>query len=609
MKSKIPDQDLVQSDSHQQNDPRGRHPTTDLSLRKLLSSHSSIYNVLANPELDINIPTSPPLGRLERGSPSPLNYLADPSASISSWQSLHLSAGRLIPSSPSDLLRSESTRPSTSSVLSNASDEEESMVVVPSDVMLFETDEESCDDETRDQLGDDISGGPRKNDVNGDDESTLVSRPEGSLKHVGLRLNTSSSFIMPRLSLSENDDHFKLIILTSSDEVMKYGAMAMMSVLRDTLPAGLLQLRVSHVSLSTKPLDLDLAAISSSQLIILINDGSQLFAEFLASASALGSLDDLPRLTLVNVLTKNYFINLLDIIDSWKPDQIWKTSSLTNDNFTGKLKSFVEEELSQTGNRYEKEFAARKGKFESKDRSFDNSHATSSSVHSTMTLSKRPDYRDLERRLRSELLASNAFNDTDPLRLTSNLRCLSRVMELLLGLFGPYKKMNHENGTSDLSLHSSSYSSFIGSLEFWLICSFSMGLGIGITFASGAVGFFIVSVRDYFKCLLSSSLDSTNELWVDVKRGNDFMLPSKTFGVDKLKFAALEFHTGFVSGANAMVEHTAAAIKSMVGNDFVMAVSTYTEVFKSFSAMVMNAALDGFEKATGAVLNCLRVSI
>lgn len=579
------------------------HWNSEGNLRKLLSSHSSIYNALANPDLDMNVPTSPPLTRIERFTPSPLNGLSDPTASILSWQSIHLPSSHPMTSTPSNGLRPDSVRPSTASILSNQSDEDESLVVVPSEVMLFETDEESSDEdlhriESSTQSYFEIHAAD-------DDESTLVTHNHNSQKCITIPQNRSTSFVMPKMSVLENEKHFSVTLLSSADSFMEQGSKKLADFLQPHLQSFLLQSYITHLALSTEFLNTELSIIQSSDLIVLINDGSHIFSELLRSASTLVSQDEMPKLTLVNVLTTNYFINLLDIIDAWKPDQVWKTPSLSSDSFMLKVKSFMEEFSEDSESRYAQEFESKKEQFSSKFQASDaTENPPANSVYCSVNLVRRPDYKELEKLIRSELLLSHAYKDADPLRLSSNLGGITYLVELVKRVFS--NKDTFENMPRRFAQTTGACASLLQSLNFWLICSFSMGLGVGITFANGAIGYFAVWAREQLRLLFKSS-PKLVVFWHEVKDESKFS--TKELGFMRLSKAAQEVNTGLINFSKQVTDRVTGTINHFFVDQLISFFNDHYDAIRAFNSSVMSSVVDGYEKASSLCMGFLQILV
>lgn len=368
--------------------------------RKMLTSHSSILNVLGNPELDINIPE-----RYTR-APTPMIDFKDPTFSLSSWQDI---------SSPN--------RP-TSLVLSNTSDDDEMALMTTTGhrVMVFETDEEE------------------------------VAVDSIEFEPCDIQQEDSPTFIMPQLTVSDGSENllsnkFAITILSSklTLEITKF-----VETLKSDLNYELI--KINHYGLfefnssnnSKKKSRKTNLLINNSNLIFLINDGSKIFIDFLSNQE---NFNLFPKLTIINMMTVNYFVNLFEIINIIKPYQIWKTSSLSNNSILLKCKNFIDLEFSQ----------------------IEQLKNQLSTVYSSLMVSSKKDYKSIERKFRLDLSQSN--NYIDPLQISLKFSKFSWIYNIF--------KSSLSKSESDLS------DQHFGSSKLWLVASFTLGIGLGVGITSG----------------------------------------------------------------------------------------------------------------------------
>lgn len=422
-------------------DSEVKQSITSSSLKKVLNSHLSIYNALTNPDLDV----SPQLNSDASGNyPPEINE----QFSITSWQSIGNE-------SFNDL--SNSKEKVSSSILSSVSDEEdkekESAVIVPyptrDKVMVFETDEE---------------------DEDIDEDRTL--RP--NIQCFNLSENPNS-FIMPKLTVSDNISNnahciFQISVLSSPNYGNHTDAYQLIKYLEKDFSSPLI--KFNHFIVNPKLLLFDEKIIRESNLVFVINDGSSIFVNYLCRIFRVvdgidsDSLDSLPKLTIINMLTVNYFVNLFDLLNNLRPYQIWKTSSLKQDNLLKNLKTLIEIEFSPMKEEYLNKTLTTRDK---------NLSLTISNnfMYSSLVPSKKPDYKSIERSFKSELHLSTNIDNIDPLQLSSSFSSLKVFNSIIKKLFA-FNSGCASNGNSN------SYN------RLWLICSFTIGIGIGLGIANGA---------------------------------------------------------------------------------------------------------------------------
>lgn len=610
-----------------------KKPLEASSLGKLLESHSSVYDALNNPDLDVNIPTLPPL-------PNPMDLRL--TSTFSLWLNIHLPpdsvAARLGQISSS--VRSSGgaspasvNRPALSLILSNTSEEgEESMVLVPSKhnsssaVMVFETDEESGEEDIHEV----VTELPKKYGSCplahfNDDDSTLTANDAHSTKRVDLPLHLSSSFIMPKISLSDNQNRYRITIVTSASTTMKQQSSKLTAFLRKNFDSLMLRLQITHLVLSSATMKLDTSLLRSSDLVFVVNDGTMVIPEVLASAAQNVHDADLPKLTIINVITTNYFINLVDIISSWRPFQIWKAPSLCSESLLVRFKSFVDDELfDSSGGKYAREFEARKRKYNRNDppptfpddvdvADVSNS-AASNSVYDSLVRPCKRDYKGIERQIRSELQLSQSFTNTDPLRLSSDLHNfveLFRVAKRLLGLRKRsaaekdlhLKRINGQRGDDSWIW------SFVTSKNVWIVCSFSMGLGVGVTVASGAATVLIVNLYDSSKRYWSMACEKIVARLTVSPVQDSAVYNVSTKSLDKFANYTDVINNKIVGWSHAIVDSLVNFTKSEFFNDILAWFNSYIHAIKSLSTVAMMAAQNGLEKTLALFSNFAGISL
>lgn len=421
-------------------DSEVKQSITSSSLKKVLNSHLSIYNALTNPDLDV----SPQLNSDSSGKGLPE---MSEQFSITSWQSIGNE-------SLNDLKNSKEKV--SSSILSSVSDEEdkekESAVIVPyptrDKVMVFETDEE---------------------DEDVDEDRTLS--PKMQLFNMG---DNPNSFIMPKLTVSDNISNashylFQISVLTSPNE-NHTEAYQLIKYLENEFSSHLI--KFNHFIVNPKLLLFDEKIIRKSNLVFVINDGSSIFVKYLCRIFGVVngidsvSLDNLPKLTIINMLTVNYFINLFDLLNNLRPYQIWKTSSLKQDNLLKNLKTLIEIEFSPMREEYFNKTLTTRDK---------NLSLTINNkfMYSSLVPSKKPDYKSIERSFKSELQVSTNIDNIDPLQLSSSFSSLKVFNSII-------KKLFAFNAGCASNENSNNYN------RLWLLCSFTIGIGMGVGIANGA---------------------------------------------------------------------------------------------------------------------------
>lgn len=376
-------------------------PIANVSMKTLLSSHSSIYNALTNPELDF-----PMQGEAEsRVSPDLRDQF-----SMNSWQ---------IISNESVSERFGPKAPKSASVLSSMTDEEDkegddSVMMVSKQgkgsVMVFETDEEDED--------------------NTEDEDRTL-RSDFVPKKLKMYPNV---LIMPKLSVcdmtSQSPINIQIAVLSSSQVFFRKETTELVQHLEEIFRYS--KVFMKHFIIRNDVLGPIKDFIKQSDLIFVINDGSQVFVDCLKETydGSPSEAEDLPpKLTIINMITVNYFINLFDLINFSKPFQIWKTSSLRQEKLLSSLKDFIELECTKNNeDDYSNEFK----NVLTKRNSNLSMTVHDKSVYSTFFSGQKSDYKMIERSIRHELQQTTIIESIDPLNLNGSFSSM-RICASIIG--------------------------------------------------------------------------------------------------------------------------------------------------------------------------------
>lgn len=405
--------------------------STSQSYRKLLASHLSIYNALNDPELNQGVQND--TEQESHGSKS-LKVLPIPGYDI------HFPEAKLPSRVPTpelqfswQLLSNESVyrdarvlkKPSSSILSSTTDDKDESMVVVSRNggspsfggVMVFETDEE-----------DPLDGEPEI-------------------------LPNQKSFVMPKMRLSEQQI-LDIVVLSNSHA-------AECEALVDRIKNDLVSTKMSITNLPVSGVgdsaDLSLA-LRQADLVFMINDGSPLFIKCLETVFDQPDSISAPKLTVINMMSVNYFINLFDLIAFMRPFQIWKTSSLHQQNLVTRIEDYILLESLMDSLECQ------------------GTPGIDSIMDLSVTRTAAPNYKQIERQIRHELQDSVSLSSSDPLRLSSSFYHVNILYTII-------KKMFHTHNNSS-NPHDS------GDSKLWLFCSFALGIGLGVTLAGSAATVF-----------------------------------------------------------------------------------------------------------------------
>lgn len=574
------------------------------SFRKLLGSHLSIYNALTNPDLDFNISSPPKESARRFTTPPPLDFavFGDPSASLQSWQSINLNSESLQDIARQLRQKLPTGRPASASILSSTSDEDamELLVLVPaakrksSKVMVFETDEEDTGDDN--EVGD-VPGQPVAFSAPefGDDDKTLTVNLNPKDMPSLLQDCLQNSFIMPKMSLSDSSKRVQLTILSLCDGVLRAETDELVRFIKKNVQISLRLMQVTHMTLKKRALKFDLSLIRNSDMLFIVNDGSLVFGECLAAACSEMLQSELPELTMINIMTSNYFINLFDIINTLKPHQIWKAPSLKSEKLLLRIKNYIESEVA-VGNfsRFEKQYNAQHKKFSKTKKEASKTDAGSVSMYDGLVPARKPDYKLIERQIRTELLMSLSYSNTDPLKLSSNLDHFNALLELFRQFFGSRTLCSETN--RDLNLFT------ISSSKLWLVCSFSIGIGVGITCASGASNMLAIyvrkSVKGYWAVDNSSMTQAPQQLIV---AGGTSLAPVISKLSEMSDSVAGSCCKCFDGVLNAMLR----AVDNQLVFGLVSWFNSHFQNLQSLSSLVVDSARGGLEKATALVASCI----
>lgn len=570
-------------------------------FRKLLSSHLSVYNALVNPELDENVSNTP--SPKITGGKDHKNESHVPPRSLSSGLELCVGIGDRqspIPTLPTVNLPTDtlpdfarlfrlnspfscpSPRPASASILSNSTDDElpsESLVMVPSvsklKVLVFETDEEDNDlaDEGN---GNDLclvpsaTGGPMARFD--DDDQTLTSRTDAHSMPLFLNSkNTHQSFVMPKMSLSQDCAKFQLTILSSNTDFMIQECNALVAMIECAVFEQTSHLHISHLALSKIPEKVELALIHNSNSVFIVNDGLLVLGETMAAVSrSIPKGVEFAKVTVINILTANYFINLFDIINSVTPFQIWKTSTLKTDKLSDKIKAFVESEMASQKMSKERQKGGKRGRRGRRSKPGSGSISKSRTKNPQST-----DYKALETSIQNELVSSLTLTYVDPLNFSSSLSHLRVLIDSLP------KVLPFGSGDDPKSVK-----------RLLVVYGVSLGLAMGVILGTERLVRIAYDQYDKFRELSQLAPTTIN---IDM----DLALYSNQLGTvlvtEKFKVAA-EF---FLDGLDDVYSHYVKESPcGEIASSFGMFLNRLVKEVKLLSASVADSAKGGLDKST-----------
>lgn len=229
------------------------------------------------------------------------------------------------------------------------------------------------------------------------------------------------SFVMPKMKMSSTSSYLKVCIISNNLDVSK--------------------LAIANVDLVnvniTRPFNRN--CIENCKLIFIINDGSTTLLEFLKqNLPTDNEFNTTPKFIIVNLITCNFFGNLFEIINNFKPFQIWKASSLRDTKLKESFTNIVNSEIS----------------FRSEQPTDVNS-----SIYSSLIPTNNKNYKLLERQFKNEL--SIHSNNVDPLRLKKLL-----ILSIIVDKFYNQPVMPSYN-------------------LLYVLVSFSVGISLGFGIARG----------------------------------------------------------------------------------------------------------------------------
>lgn len=585
------------------------------SSLKLLNSHLSIYHALNNPDLDVtSSPSSPVQKQLVNRHPTNPNHpqhLLDKerfpspheelSYSLSSWHAISLSSESIqdLVTKHQAPICSKKSAPgvnsprATSSIISFTSDEDEvlanSLVRVASikkdtKVMVFDTDEEDGYDDTVNRTS--------SNDSFDDEDKTLS---------IDMNARSQNSFIMPRMSISDRLKRFQITILTSNSLQYLGETTQLIKDLVHNSNFSNSDFHITHVMLDAEPeLKYHELVLKALDLIFIINDGSDCFVDELTAifrnmvkekrqhGNTESLLDEelLPKVTVINMMTVNYFSNLFDIINCLRPCQVWKTSSLKNPSILNKLQLFIREELG--GDRFKQEYYKKLIKASSKQVS-----SSSNSIYLNLVPTEKTNYKLIEKQIKSELQLANI----DPLQLSSNFSQVSVLYTVVKKFFQPHNKVTAEYPIIPYTSGGS------GGNNLWLLCSFTLGIGLGVTIASGAVtviGFYLYDrVPSWF--FLSPQVEDTQQLnnfLPEYSPSENSVLKRVMTNIDlKLDNFNLFMMEKVVDTSNTVIGSVLNTVSDLVSYDRVSSFfGMFVDQFKSINSVVLDSVRGGCEK-------------
>lgn len=477
---------------------RYKEPGTDReldngdSLRKILSSHLSIYNALTNPDLEL----SPRLGGNNQnnaiskipsnntphngGTTSPSGGTnVGPTGSFyvdESWQSI--SNDSIIDPRIFENPQNGNQRildPKIFRTLSNSPVISQQQMARPSSLLSITTDEDGHESDKK-------RNSPHDASCDQIDSSAMVFETDEEDEFKQYESN-DNVFIMPKMSMSQDHSKKLTVTLLSSYNVNYINETnQLINSIRHELNDNV---NLLHLSLDKrKSINADI--IKKSDLIFIVNDGSFIFIDQLnkvfTDLKKSGDVsenedeygnDSLPKVTVINMMTVNYFINLFELINSLKPYQIWKTSSLNHHNLLIKFKQFIEFEAGHSV--YSPEVTTEGGP--NMGLSISVPDQRNNSVYSSLISHKRPNYKLLEKKFKSELLESS--RNIDPLNL-KKFSWLNSIYALLRKAYFSSEAGQEHDGGNDRSSGSDEGSKF----PMYALASFTIGIALGIGVAA-----------------------------------------------------------------------------------------------------------------------------
>lgn len=419
---------------------------------KLLSSHLSIYNALTNPDLELS--PSPKSNNALTRYPSPSSHAPlspeannEPKFSIEeSWQSItndldskfvetqkfmdHHAILRTLSNSP---LFMEQSPGRPSSLLSMTTDEEaqdatdllahsSSYFNVTESAMVFETDEETDDDSKQ---------GEQKLD---------------------------NTLIMPKVSMASDRpysvERLNIVMLSSSNTDYFTQTSQLMATIKGELKE---KVKINHFCVTKEFLTNNNGNLfENSNIIFIINDGSLIFHDYwkyLSEENKINGQEDC-KVVIINMMTVNYFINLVDLITDFHPNQMWKTPSLGHGGLLMRLRCFIEGELS--------------GSLYSTSVELCTTTDRSGSIYSSLASLSKPNYKNLEKQFKAELSETSYVDPLDLKKMT-----FFNGFTTIMKNFASYLKGGDNN-----------YNTVFNRPTLLAVAAFSLGISVGVTCTS-----------------------------------------------------------------------------------------------------------------------------
>lgn len=244
------------------------------------------------------------------------------------------------------------------------------------------------------------------------------------------------TFIMPQMTVG-GPHRYRIAIVTRSS----HGRHFVDQVAR----------HVAHADVDICHIDLrhltNAADAYGADLLFLLNDGLAEFVEFIRQVRCS------PKLTIINMMSVNYFVNLFDLIALMKPYQMWKALLLTHPELATKLLHFIDTEYSGHGHQLVVALAP-------------------ALVYHLLITTSPQDYHQLEGQFKRDLTSLTLA--IDPLQLLGKLTTVRWLYHALRRMWALELEM--------------------APLRWWMVASFTVGIGLGVGLALGAalvVGYYL----------------------------------------------------------------------------------------------------------------------
>lgn len=244
------------------------------------------------------------------------------------------------------------------------------------------------------------------------------------------------TFIMPQMTVASTLK-FRIAIVTRSSQGRSFVDLVARHVANDDVD-------IVHVDLSRHGTAAD---AYGAQLLFLVNDGLPQFVHFIRQVRCQ------PKLTIINMMTVNYFVNLFDLIALMKPYQIWKALLLNHPQLATKCVDFIETEFLGTSRHLVVALAP-------------------ALVYHLLITTTHQDYHELEGQFKRDLTSLTLV--IDPLQLLGKLTTVRWLYHALKRMW--------------------SLELLAAPLRWWMVASFTLGIGLGMGLALGAalvVGYYL----------------------------------------------------------------------------------------------------------------------